>query len=114
MRRFLERDGRFDIIAEVENGHEAVAVVNSERPDALVLDLAMPGLDGIQALTQIMEDAPLTRVAVLSSMVPFNGMGSKAVTLGAVGAFDKRISPRRVIKVLLKSLQAPEAVPTDS
>lgn len=105
LRRFLEKDGRFEIVAEVETGVDAIATVNSAHPDALILDLAMPDIDGLQALTQIMEEAPGTKVVVLSSMVPFNETGPKVLSLGAVAAFDKFTSPKKVIKALVKALK---------
>ena len=105
MRRFMEKDGRFEIVGEVENGAEAIASVRSENPDAMVLDLAMPGVDGLQALTQVMQESPNIRVVVLSSMVPFNGVGPQAVAAGAVAAFDKYTSPKKVIKAIMQSLK---------
>jgi DNA-binding NarL/FixJ family response regulator len=106
LRRFIERDGTFVIVAEVENGAEAIETVHSIQPDALIMDLAMPGVDGMTALAEIMRSAPDTRVVVLSSMVSFNGIHAKALALGAIGAYDKYTSPKTVIKALAASLSA--------
>ena len=100
LRRFLERDGRFEIIAEVEDGEEAISVAAREQPDAILLDLAMPGVNGLQALPRIQEIAPHTRVVILSSMVPFDNTTAKAISLGAAAVFDKYTSPKKVIKAL--------------
>ena len=105
LRRFIERDGTFSVVAEVENGAEAIEAVDS-HPDAMILDLAMPGVDGMVALAEIMRRAPDTRVAVLSSMVPFNGIRAKALSIGAVEVFDKYTSPKNVIKALIRALPA--------
>ena len=104
LRRFMEKDGRFDIVAEAENGAEAIACVETEHPEGLVLDLAMPGIDGLQALSRIREVAPSIAVVVLSSMVPFNGAGNQALKAGAVAVFDKYASPKKVIKALASAL----------
>lgn len=104
LRRFIERDGTFEIVAEAADGAEAIDAVATIRPDALIMDLAMPGIDGLVALESIMTSAPATRVAVLSSMIPFNGIQAKALGLGAIGAFDKYTSPKKVIKALAKSM----------
>lgn len=104
LRRFIERDGGFEVVAEAANGTAAIEAVERFRPDAMVLDLAMPGLDGLATLEEIMRFAPSTKVVVLSSMVPFNGTQEKAMTLGAVAAFDKYTSPKKVIKALAKCL----------
>lgn len=106
LRRWMEKDGRFEIVGEVENGADAIACVRTEQPDALVLDLAMPDVDGLQALTQVMSDAPDLKVVVLSSMVPYGGAGSQAIAAGAVAAFDKYTSPKKVIKTILQSLKS--------
>ena len=106
LRRFIERDGGFEVVAEAVNGTAAIEAVERFQPDAMVLDLAMPGLDGLAALQEIMRSAPSTKVVVLSSMVPFNGTQEKAMALGAVGAFDKYTSPKKVIKALARSMSS--------
>lgn len=113
LRRFIERDGRFEIVAEAENGAQAIDAVASSHPDALIMDLAMPGVDGLVALESIMRSAPATRVAVLSSMIPFNGIQAKALELGAIAAFDKYTSPKKVIKALAKSMASIPATEGD-
>ncbi|MDQ1396258.1 MAG: hypothetical protein QOG64_1517, partial [Acidimicrobiaceae bacterium] len=50
VRRFLERTGRFTVVAEAANGVEAVALVARHTPDLALLDLAMPVMDGLEAL----------------------------------------------------------------
>ena len=109
LRRFLERDGRFEIIAEVEDGEQAISVAAREQPDAILLDLAMPGLNGLQALPRIHEMAPHARVVILSNMVPFDNTTAKAISLGAAAVFDKYTSPKKVIKALAGMLTEPRA-----
>jgi DNA-binding NarL/FixJ family response regulator len=104
LRRFIERDGTFEIVAEVENGAQAIEAVGANKPDALILDLAMPGLDGITALTEIMRTAPKTSVVVLSSMMPFNGIRAQVLEIGALAAFDTFESPKTVIRALAEAL----------
>lgn len=111
LRRFIERDGTFEIVAEAANGAEAIHAVAANHPDALIMDLAMPGVDGLMALESIMSSAPATRVAVLSSMIPFNGIQEQALGLGAIGAFDKYTSPKKVIKALAKSMASVPRAP---
>lgn len=101
MRRHLDKNGNFDVVGEAEDGLEAVRLVTQLHPDALLLDLAMPGLNGIEVLTQLKEVSPDTVIIVLSSMVPFEGTGEKALELGAAAAFDKYASPKKIIARLL-------------
>src|SRR4051794_31360942 len=62
----LDADGGFDIVGEAGDGVAGVAGVSATQPDVVLLDLAMPELDGLEALTLIREQAPGAKVVVLS------------------------------------------------
>lgn len=62
----LEGDRRFSVIGEAADGAEAVALAGDLRPDVIVLDLAMPVMDGFQALPEIHRVAPGARVLAYS------------------------------------------------
>ena len=64
--RLLVRDGRFEVVGEAGDGETGVEVVARTRPDAVLLDLAMPVMDGLQALPLIRDRSPDTRVVVLT------------------------------------------------
>ena len=64
LRTWLERKG-FQVI-EAENGHEAVAQAESQRPDLIIMDLEMPGLDGLAATRKIRDMQELKSVPVLA------------------------------------------------
>ena len=66
LRIILEQDGRFEVVGEAADGAEAVRVTTAEQPDVLVLDLAMPVLDGLQAIPQVRAASPATAIVVLS------------------------------------------------
>ncbi len=66
LRVILEQDGRFEVVAEAADGAEAVRVTTAEQPDALVLDLAMPVMDGLQAIPGVRAGSPDTAIVVLS------------------------------------------------
>jgi two-component system chemotaxis response regulator CheB len=90
MRRMLSdalgRQG-FDVVATVADGDEALAACNAHRPDALTLDLAMPGMDGIGVLRALREGrAEPVPVVVVSAFSPAHG--ARAVDALAEGAFD--------------------------
>lgn len=67
VRMVLERDGRFNIVAEATDGGGAVDAIVANRPDVVVLDLSLPVMDGTTALSVIREVAPDCRVAVCSA-----------------------------------------------
>lgn len=66
LRRLLEAEPDFVVVGEVADGLEALAQVERLRPDALILDLVMPGLNGTEVIRQVRKRAPDTRVVVLS------------------------------------------------
>jgi DNA-binding NarL/FixJ family response regulator len=65
-RRMLEDDPDITVVAEASDGEEAVHLAKTARPQVVVIDYAMPGLNGVAAMRQILRDAPETKVVVLS------------------------------------------------
>ena len=88
LRLNLELDGRFEIVGEAADGAEAVALASSLRPDAVVLDLAMPVMDGLQAIPVILESSPASRILVLSGF-DHSRMEARAREQGAHGYLEK-------------------------
>lgn len=103
LRRALDRDGRFSILAEAEDAVEAVRKVRLLKPDTMILDLAMPGLNGLEVIPTIREHAPTTRVIVLSGMAALAGVRDRVLELGATRVMDKPASPTEVIACLLEA-----------
>ena len=65
-RMLLENDGRFEVVGEAGDGEEAIQLAGEVRPDVIVLDVAMPRMDGIQAIPLLHEASPGVRILVLS------------------------------------------------
>src|SRR5260370_11868877 len=66
----LESDGNFEVVAEAADGEEAIAMVAAHRPDAVLLDVAMPVLDGLEAIPHICDRSPRTGIVVISGFDP--------------------------------------------
>lgn len=67
LRLAIERDGRFEIVGEAADGREAIEVTREMSPDLVVLDLAMPNMDGLQAIPDLRPHiGPDGRIVVLS------------------------------------------------
>jgi len=66
LRKILEGQRGWEVIAEAADGHEAVRQALDLKPDLVILDLAMPHLGGVDAIQQIVRRLPSTRVLVLS------------------------------------------------
>src|SRR5579864_8043561 len=82
LRLLLESHPGLKVIAEASNGREAVALVEQHTPDVVVLDVAMPMLNGIEAARQISAKAPPTAIVFLS-MHSDEGYVLKALKSGA-------------------------------
>ena len=97
----LEADGRFEVAGEATDGQEAVDAVGCDRgcPDAVLLDLAMPVMDGMEALPLILERCPRTRVVVFSANdEPANRR--EAARLGAAGFLPKGAAIAEIVSAL--------------
>ena len=92
LRILMEQDGRFDVVGEAGDGSEALELATELAPDVVVLDLAMPVMDGLTALPALREAVPDVRVVVLSGF-PTDEMGPAAEQAGAVGYLEKGRNP---------------------
>ena len=67
LRFTMEAEGIFEVIGEAGDGSEAIAIARSEQPDAVVIDLAMPVMGGLEAIPMIRNSSPRTKVVVFSA-----------------------------------------------
>ena len=82
--RVLENSGEFEVVGQASNGEEAVPRAESLRPDAVIMDLFMPGMDGVTACREIVELLPDTRVLMLTASTDDEAVVA-AVAAGAMG-----------------------------
>ncbi len=104
LRQLLQEEG-FEIVWEAGNGAEGLALLAAESPDAVVLDLAMPGLDGLKAIPRIREQAPDVKIVVMS--LAGRSMQADALEAGAHAYFGKA-EPLQHVVLGLKSLLGSE------
>lgn len=109
----LERDGRFDIVAEADDGKQAVALTEEHDPDLLLLDLSMPGMDGLQVLREVgQRDRPV--IAVLTGFVD-EDLEDQALAAGAAAYLTKGSAFGQLndhLAALLADPQPPARPPT--
>jgi len=99
LRAFLQLQEDLDIVGEAGDGAEAVANVKKLQPDVVLLDLVMPRLDGIDAIRQIREASPSTKVIVLTTFADDEKV-FPAVKAGAAGYLLKDVEPHELAEAI--------------
>jgi two-component system, NarL family, response regulator LiaR len=126
LRMYLSRDSEFEIVGEAEDGAQAVRLARELRPNVVLMDLVMPGMDGIAAIGQIRREIPGVEVVALTSVLD-DKLVVVAVRAGAIGYMLKdakgselkeairaaaagrvHLSPQAAAR-LLREVRAPEA-----
>jgi two-component system response regulator NreC len=97
----LEMQGPIEVVAEASDGHEAIGLTDLHKPDVVLMDLAMPGLTGVEATGQIVRRHPRTKVLIVTGYVDDQRVQT-ALRTGAHGYVVKRSN----IDELLTAIQA--------
>jgi len=92
-RKILELEDDFEVVGEAEDGRQAVAMVKKLRPAVVVMDIAMPVLNGLEATRQILKVVPSTRILILTAHND-DAYVKSATESGAVGFLLKQASAR--------------------
>lgn len=92
VRSFLETDPGIIVVAEAADGHEAVTLARTHAPDVALVDLLLPGMDGVEATREIISASPRTRVIVLTSFHQDEHI-FPAIRAGAISYLLKDIEP---------------------
>lgn len=92
IRALLQTFADVEIVAEAGDGREALRLIVAHHPDVVLLDIMMPGLNGLDAAARIARNFPRTRVVILS-MHPDEDSVLRAIRAGAVGYLVKSADP---------------------
>ena len=105
LRHSLELDGRFSVVAEAEDGERAVRMAAEFQPDAVVLDVAMPTMNGLDALPLIRKATREKVVAVVLSALDPRTTAAQAEELGAlfIPKLEASALPRRLASLCAKA-----------
>jgi DNA-binding NarL/FixJ family response regulator len=99
LRRFLELQDDIAVVADVADGAAAVAAVREHTPDIVLMDLVMPGVDGVEAIRRINAERPATRVIALTSFLDDDKV-LPAVRAGAAGYLLKDVGPPDLVRAI--------------
>jgi DNA-binding NarL/FixJ family response regulator len=99
LRIMIEADGDIKVVGEAKTGREAVSLYRQTRPDVVVMDIAMPLLNGIQATQQILSESPKAKILILSAHADPEYV-DQLMALGVVGYLTKQTSAEMVARAV--------------
>ncbi len=99
LRAMLEASGDFQVAGEAETGGQAVALAARLRPHLVVMDLSLPGMNGIEATIELLRESPASKVVILS-MYDDEASVVQAMRSGARGFVLKKASQADLIAAL--------------
>lgn len=98
-RKMLELETDLDVVGEAPDGRQAVALVKKLRPAVVLMDIAMPLLNGLEATRQVLKAVPATKVLILSAHSD-DAYVKEATDSGAVGFLLKQTSAHSVCQAI--------------
>ncbi len=99
LRTFLELQDGIDVVGEAADGEEALIEAERLRPDVILMDLAMPRLDGVGAMRELRGRLPQVRVVVLTSFADDHRLLA-ALRAGAAGYLLKNVQPQELARAV--------------
>jgi len=104
VKKILEQAG-YEIAGEAENGEVAVKIYNETKPDAVLMDITMPVMDGVSAAKTILKSDP-NAVVIMCTAIGQQNLVIEAIKAGVKDYIVKPFKPERVIEGLNKALAA--------
>lgn len=101
LRRVIEESDDISVVAEAEDGREALSKMREYVPDVAVIDLSMPGMDGLELISRVVPLFPAIPILVLT-MHEEEQYVVRAINAGAKGYMTKRSAPEQLAKAIRK------------
>jgi DNA-binding NarL/FixJ family response regulator len=98
-RKMLDLEDDLEVVGEAQDGRQAVTMVKKLRPDVVLMDIAMPLLNGLEATRQILKAIPATKILILSAHSD-DAYVTKATESGALGFLLKQTSAHDVCRAI--------------
>ena len=108
LRDFLELQDDIEVVGEAGSGEEGVKAVQDKLPDVVLMDMVLPGIDGVEATRRIKSASPSTQVIVLTSFTDDDKV-FPAIKAGAISYLLKDVQPEELAKAI-RAAQRNEAV----
>ncbi|KAA3642862.1 MAG: DNA-binding response regulator [Chloroflexi bacterium] len=101
LKALLSSHDEFNVVAEAASAEEAITKTNEYKPDVVVMDIRLPGRNGIEATRDILKDRPKTKIIMLTSFAD-DELLFEAISAGASGYVLKQIGSQELVDALLK------------
>ncbi|MGD9506361.1 MAG: response regulator [Syntrophobacteraceae bacterium] len=101
LRRIIEDSGDITVVAEASDGREAIQKTHETQPDVVVVDISMPGLDGLEVISQVLAHYPKLPILVLT-MHEEEQYIIRVFGAGAMGYITKRSAPEQLVTAIRK------------
>jgi two-component system invasion response regulator UvrY len=99
LRRIIEESEDIEVIAEADDGKAAIQLARERNPDVAVVDISMPGLDGLEVISQLKIYLPDLPIIILT-MHEEEQYVVRAIEAGAMGYVTKRSAPQHIVKAI--------------
>jgi two-component system response regulator DegU len=99
VKRILEFEKSFEVVAEGDDGRDALGLVEQYQPDVVIMDINMPGMNGVEATRELIEKYPSTKVIILSIHDDENYV-THALKTGACGYLLKEMDADALIEAV--------------
>jgi DNA-binding NarL/FixJ family response regulator len=99
LRRLIEESGEIKVITEAADGEEALQEARKNPPDVAVIDISMPGMDGLEVVSQLRSFLPTLPILILTMHEEEQYVG-RALSVGAMGYVTKRSAPEELVKAI--------------
>jgi len=99
IRAILSRDADFRVVGEADNGADALLFVKQHRPDMVLMDIGLPGLNGVETTAEILRHHPTCKIVILSMYDDENSVVG-AIRSGARGFVLKKVSDNDLLEAL--------------
>lgn len=104
LRVLLEEAGFIDVIAEADDGHQTLDMVDKHRPDVVVMDISMPHLNGLEATRRIKANYPAIKVVILTMHLDEEYV-LQSLHAGAQGYVVKQSAPNDLVYAIEQALR---------
>ncbi|MGD8251754.1 MAG: response regulator transcription factor [Desulfobacterales bacterium] len=101
LRRIIEDSGDMEVVGEAADGRDAIRQIASTQPEIAVIDISMPGLDGLEVVTRLRKEAPDIPVLILTMHEEAQYV-VRAIEAGAMGYLTKQSAPEQLVAAIRK------------